>query len=115
MRTDMQKKLTRMMWQERLLQLLPAALIASVILAVMVYVFIPSKPISEQFVTGIIKEWTVPQTTFGDSAPLLSVQLDDGRLVTASSEIAHPPRIGDAVKLREETYESGRISFIRVN
>lgn len=114
MRTDMQKMLTRMMWQERLRQLVPAVLVIGVILSVLVYVFIPSKPISEQIVTGTVKGWTVPQTTFGNGSPVLSVKLEDGRLVTASSEIDRPLLIGDEVKLREQTYESGRISFVRL-
>ena len=112
MRPDSKRKLDQLLRRQRLRRLVPMVLIGAVVIAIVGYLYIPDKPVSERMLTGVVNEWTRPQTETGAGLAILTVQLQDGRSVIASSTTNKAPLNGQTVTLKERTYESGRIKYL---
>lgn len=101
-----------MLRRERLRRLLPTMAIVAVIIGVCGYWFYPETLMAERVVPGEVISWSRPQALTGAGNALITVTLEDGRKVIASSKSRNAPNAGDGIRLRERTFESGRVEYI---
>lgn len=114
MRPEAQKELDKLLRRERLRRLLPTLALLTVITIGCIWWFYPETLKSERIVEGEVVSWTRPQTYTGTGNAVITITLGDGRTVVASSKSRNAPNDGDVVKLRERTFESGRIDYVWV-
>lgn len=112
MRPEAQQELDRLLRRERLRRLVPTMAILAVIIGVCGYWFYPETLTAERIVAGEVISWTRPQSYTGAGNALITVTLEDGRKVIASSKSGNAPNTGDGIKLRERSFESGRVEYI---
>ncbi len=112
MKPERQKELDRLLRRERLRRVLPTLAILAVIIVGCVWWFYPETLQSERVVEGDVVSWTRPQTYTGAGSAVITITLKDGRTIVASSRSRNAPNNGDTIKLRERTFESGKVDYV---
>ncbi len=112
MKPEAQKELDRLLRRERLHRLLPTMAVIAVVAVGCVLWFYPETLKAERIVEGEVISWTRPQTYTGAGNAVITVTLEDGRTIVASARSRNAPNTGDGIKLRERTFESGRIDYV---
>ena len=111
MKPEAQKELDRLLRRQRLKSLLPAAAIAVLVVAVLGYIYWPDTQVSQRVVLGTVNNWTRPQTALGNGNAAITVLLEDGRTVLATSAGGDAPEIGQSITLVQQEYASGRVTY----
>lgn len=100
MNKDINKQLSRILWQERIKIAMPF-LIAGLIVLIVLGIYIYNIQDSEQTtVYGKLANWTRVQTETGEGTYVISIILDNGSRISATaSRYGRPPKKGERLQL----------------
>lgn len=111
MKPETRKKLDSLIWRSRIRPVVSVAAMALVLVGIFAYLYWPDTPVSERVVLGTVSNWTQPQTSLRSRNAVITVLLEDGRSVVATSASNRAPQVGQSITLVEWEYASGRVSY----
>ena len=111
MKPEAKKELDRLLRRERLKTFLPAVALAALVVGILGYIYWPDSQVSQRVMLGTVNNWTRPQTALGNGRAAITVQLEDGRTVLATSASSDAPEVGRSITLVEQKFSSGRVSY----
>jgi len=107
------RRLSRLVWRDRIKRAAPLAIALVVILSVVAYVTEVQISHADRTVDVKVHEATVlvVKRAVSRGAAVVQVHLDDGRDVDALSVLRVTPHAGEHVVVNEAKHASGRLSF----
>jgi hypothetical protein len=111
---DKARRLSGLIWRERLRRYLPLALAALVLAGIFTAVFLNQARRADRTVDVTVKEATVVQIkriSVASRAEILTVHLEGGGDVEAFSTVQPVPPIGAHVVVNEARHASGRLTY----
>jgi hypothetical protein len=111
---DKARRLTRLVWRERLRRWLPIAMTAIAIFAVLTVLLVRQLGRADRTVDVTVHDGTVMDLVRGGTgrvASIVHVRLDDGREVQAFSTLRVMPLAGSHVVINEARHASGRLTY----
>jgi hypothetical protein len=111
---DKARRLTQLVWRERVRRWLPITMTAIAIFAILTIFLVRQLARADRTVDVAVHDGTVIDITRGGTgraASIVHVHLDDGREVKALSTMRVMPLAGTHVVVSEARHASGRLSY----
>lgn len=105
-------KLNRLLWRQRLRNIIPIFAFSAVILALFVLYFYDQGASERTMTQATVQSWSRAQTEEGSGAYLVWVELEDGtNVMTTASRNGRAPVNGEIIQIEKARSRLGRVSY----
>ncbi len=105
-------KLNRLLWRQRLRDVIPAAAISAAMLAIYMLFIYDNGAVEKATTQATVLSWSVAQTEKGRGPFLIWVRLEDGtKVLVAANRNGRTPIIDDIIQIEKVKSKLGRVSY----